>query len=174
MSRWVLAVMAACLLIAGCGSGKMSDLEEYVEQVKAREPGPIEPLPQIRQVDTFIYEPGGRRNPFAVETQGEETAPTITAAAGGIAPDPLRRKEELEQYALDSLRMTGSLQQDDVIWGLIRSPEGTLYRVRVGNYMGQNNGQITRISEEQIELIEIVPDGINGWRERQAAVALSQ
>jgi type IV pilus assembly protein PilP len=166
--------MAACLLIASCGSGKMSDLEEYVEQVKAREPGPIEPLPEIKQVDTFVYEPGDRRNPFVLEGQAADAVPATAAAASGIAPDPLRRKEELEQYALDSLRMTGTLQQDDVIWGLILAPGGTLYRVRVGNYLGQNNGQITRISEGQIELIEIIPDGINNWRERQAAVALSQ
>lgn len=173
MSWRIYAAILAGLTLTACGSGKMTDLEEYLERVKARTPGPIEPLPEVAQVDTFVFEPGDRRDPFAMDRKSAEAAPTATAASG-IAPDPLRRKEELEHFALDALRMMGTLQQDDAIWGLISSPEGTLHRVRVGNYMGLNNGQITRISEEEIELTEIVADGANEWRERQAAIALSQ
>lgn len=165
-----LAVFAA-LALSGCGSGNMSDLEDYVASVKQRKPGPIEPLPEIKQVETFVFEPGDRRDPFVPDTQGAEGE---AAAGGGLAPDPLRRKEELEQYSLDSLKMVGTLEQDDTVWGLVETPEGTLYRVRPGNYVGQNNGQITRITEEEIELTEIISDGSNEWRERPAAIALSQ
>jgi type IV pilus assembly protein PilP len=150
----------------------MEDLEQYVRDVKAREPGSIESLPEIEQVDTFVFEPGERRDPFVLDDQSIQVL--TRAPPSGVAPDPLRRKEELEQYPLDSLRMLGTLQQGDVIWGLVVSPDGTLHRVRVGNYMGLNNGQITRISDEEIELTEIISDGVDEWRERQAAIALSQ
>jgi type IV pilus assembly protein PilP len=96
------------------------------------------------------------------------------ARPGGIVPDLLRRKEELERYALDALKMVGTLVQGDTNWALVVAPGGVLHRVRVGNYVGQNNGQITRIDEGQIQLTEIVNDGGGEWRERQAAVALKQ
>ena len=165
-------VIVASLTLTACGSGNMADLEQYAEGVKAREPGPIEPLPEIAQVDTFIFEPGDRRDPFELDTQTAAAEPT--AAGGDLAPDPLRRKEELEQFSLDSLKMVGTMEQDDATWGLVIAPGGTLYRVRAGNYLGQNNGQITRITEDEIELTEIISDGTNVWRERAAAIALSQ
>jgi len=171
--NWRLcAAVLAALALPACSSGKLTDLEDYAERVKAREPQPIEPLPEIKQVDTFTYEAEGRRDPFVMDRKTAEAVPA--AASDGIAPDPLRRKEELEQFSLDTLRMLGSLEQDGVMWGIIGSADGTLYRVRAGNYMGMNNGQIIRISEEEIELTEIVMDRQNSWRERQATIALSQ
>lgn len=166
--------MLVALLLSGCsGDQDMRDLESFVNEVKAREPSPIEPLPEIKQVETFAYAPADRRDPFRAGQ--EETSQEIPSEANaGIAPDPLRRKEELEQFPLDSLRMVGTLEQGQTIWGLIAGKDGTLFRVRPGNYMGQNHGQIVRIGEERIELTEIISDGQGGWQERQAAVALSE
>jgi type IV pilus assembly protein PilP len=172
MSRERWFVFLSVLSLAGCGSGNMSDLEEYAAQVKARKPGPIEPLPEIKQVETFVFEPADRRDPFVLDEQSAEAIPPQTA--GGITPDPLRRKEELEEYSLDSLKMVGILEQEGTTWGLLIAPGGTLHRVRAGNYIGQNNGQITRITENSIELIEVVSDGTNEWRERPAAIALRE
>ena len=84
---------------------------------------------------TYVYDPGDRRDPFTMDVRGEDLAEPLPA--GSIAPDPLRRKEELEQYALDSLKMVGTLAQADSNWALVRSPEGVLHKVRVGNYVGQ-------------------------------------
>ena len=169
--RLLFASLAALALVA-CGSGKMADLEDYVQRMKKREPGPIEPLPEIKQVDTFIFEPGNRRDPFVLDRQSAEVVEARPES--GIAPDLLRRKEELEQFPLDSLKMVGTIYQKDTRWALVATPEKTLHHVRVGNYMGLNNGQITRITEEEIELTEIVSDGGGGWRERRAAIALSE
>lgn len=165
---------AAALLLAltGCGTGNMDDLVAYTEAVKARPPGPLEPLPEVRQVDTFVYEPGNRRDPFVMDDRSALAA--APRANAGPAPDPLRRKEELEQFALDSLRMVGTLEQDDTRWALVTTPDGVLHRVRVGNYMGKNNGQIVQILENEIRLTEIVDDGPGGWREQPAALALKQ
>jgi type IV pilus assembly protein PilP len=172
MSRRAAWGLAVCALLGGCAGGDMSDLQQYVAKVKAREPGPIEPLPEIKQVETFAYQANDRRDPFNAGTPSSEE--TQVQPATGIHPPPNHRKEELEQYPLDSLRMVGTLDQDDTTWGLVIAQDGTLYRVRAGNYVGQNYGQITRITEDRIELTEIVPDGMGGWQERQAAIALSE
>jgi len=167
-----LALLAMTLVVAACADRGMQDLRQYVDEVKSRKQGRIEPLPEIRQVETFTYEGGGRRNPFApLEEVREQTA---SAQGNGIAPDPNRRKEELENYPLDSLRMVGTLVQDNTTWALIRTQENTIYRVKAGNYMGENNGQITLITESAVELTEIVPDGQGGYRERQASLALTE
>jgi type IV pilus assembly protein PilP len=171
MSGKHLVCALAGLILAGCGSSDMTDLQRYVQKVKQRPPAPIAPLPDIKPIDTFVYEPGDHRDPFVMDTQSAEFA--AGGQDNGPAPKP-HTKEELEQYSLDSLKMVGTLEQDETTWGLIKAPGGILYRVRVGNYMGTNNGQITRITEDEIELTEIVSDKPGDWRERQAAIALTQ
>lgn len=170
MSQRDSLAFLVCLTLAGCGNAHMGELKRYVQEVKQRQPPPIAPLPDIKPVDTFVYQPGDRRNPFVMDTQ---TAQAAAGTSNGIAPE-IRRKEELEEYALDSLEMVGTLAQDNTMWGLIKAPGGTLYRVHVGNYMGTNNGQITRISDNEIDLTEIVSDKPGDWHERQASIALSQ
>ncbi len=168
---WLLALLIA-MLLGGCGGSDMDELQSYVDKVKQRPPGPLEPLPEIPQIDTYVYEPASRRDPFAMDDRTARAA--MPRPSDGIAPDPLRRKEELEQFSLDSLRMVGTLEQHETRWGLVVTPDGILHRVRVGNYLGQNNGQITRISPEGIQLTEIVGDGPGSWRERESSIALKQ
>jgi len=168
--HWTGLAMVA--ILSACGDGGSQDLEDYVAKVRQRKPAPVEPLPEIKQVATYVYEPGDRRDPFIMDVRGEDLVKATPI--GTIAPDPLRRKEELEQYALDSLRMVGTLTQSGANWALVRSPEGVVHKVRVGNYMGQNHGQVVRIDGGQIQITEIVNDGGNEWRERQASVALKQ
>lgn len=163
--------LIAVLLLSGCAGQDMSDLRGFVDEVKSRPPSGIEPIPEIKQVVGFVYTAKNRRDPFT--PQEDETAATETVLDNGVRPDPNRRKEELESFALDSLRMVGTLEQDEQTWGLIKTSDGTIHRVASGNYMGQNDGRITRISEEKIELIELVPTG-SGFLEKEAAVALGE
>jgi type IV pilus assembly protein PilP len=158
--------------ITGCANQDMRDLKQYVKEVKARKQGRIAPLPEIKQIETFVYHPDDRRSPFAPADRGEEE--TEQSSTTGISPEPDRRKEELENYALDSMRMVGTLEQADTMWALIRTKDKTIYRVKAGNYMGKNHGQITQITESKAELTEIVPDGRGGYRERQASLALKE
>jgi type IV pilus assembly protein PilP len=172
MKPKIVAAIAIIVLTGGCAKQEMGDLQQFVERVKQREPGQIEPLPEIKQIETYVYEADERRSPFKLGSRSVEE--TLAQPSNGIAPDPLRRKEELEQYPLDSIRMVGTLDQQEENWGLLIIKDGTLFRVRAGNYLGQNHGQITRISEERIQLTEIVPDGQGGWQERQASIALKE
>jgi len=157
------------LLLAGCANQDLSDLQRYVEEVKGRPASGIAPIPEVKQVVGFVYAAKNRRDPFT--PQEDATAETEAVLDNGIRPDPNRRKEELEVYSLDSLRMVGTLEQDDQTWGLVKTSDGTIHRVTQGNYMGLNDGKITRISEDKIELIELVPTG-SGFLEKEAAVAL--
>ena len=159
------------VLLAGCASNDMTDLQQYVDEVKSRPPSGIEPIPEVKQVIGFVYEAKNRRDPFSPPE--DQTAATEAVYDNGIRPDPNRRKEELEGFALDSLRMVGTLEQEGDTWGLIKTTDGTIHRVAAGNYMGLNDGKITRISEDKIELIELVPSGA-GFLEKEAAVALGE
>ncbi len=157
-------------LLAGCSNPDMNDLRAFIEEVKQRPPGRIEPLPEIKEVDTHTYSSSDLRNPFAPE-KVQETQ-TSVAQSSGLTPDFNRRKEELEQFPLDTLRMVGTLDKEDAVLALIRTNDGTIHTVKSGNYIGLNYGKIDRISEEKIELTEIIKDGQGGYIERQATMAL--
>lgn len=166
----LLAPIAVALSVSGCIGSEDSDLQSYIDEVKARQPKAIDPLPKIKQIETFVYEARGRRSPFSSDF-GEDTKDKEISGSG-LRPDRDRRKEELEQFPLDSLRMVGTLKQEEKTWGLIQSQDGVIHRVQPGNYAGLNDGQITHISEDKIELTEIVPDGDGNYREREAVLSL--
>ncbi|MET0067013.1 MAG: pilus assembly protein PilP [Candidatus Thiodiazotropha sp.] len=168
----ILAASLSVLTLAGCANPHLDQLQQDVAEIKARPPGRIEPLPEIKQIETFLYSSVGRRNPF-IDMLGEETD-AAGIAGNGLRPDLNRRKEELESYPLDSIRMVGTLEQKGIAWGLVKTKEGTVHKVKNGNYMGQNHGRIMLITEDRIELNEIVQDGSGGYIERQASLALAE
>jgi type IV pilus assembly protein PilP len=159
-------------MVSGCANPSRDELRAYGEKQKAAPPARIEPLPEIKQIETFLYTEAGRRNPF-VDMSGEQ-AEAKGVAGNGLSPDFNRRKEELEGFPLDSIRMVGTLEQTGIAWGLVKTKEGTVHKVKTGNYMGQNHGRIMLITEDRIELNEIVQDGSGGYIERQASLALAE
>ena len=169
LRSWLLAI-GASLALTGCSTGSMSDLEAYMQDVLTRKGGKIEPIPPLEPYVVYTYQSSGSVNPF--ESFFKEEAPGDQPPLGQ-GPDLERNKEELEGFALDSLRMMGTLEQDEDVWGVIRSPDGRIHRVRAGNYLGLNHGKISFISEDKIELIEIVVSQ-GRWQERPAAVALPE
>jgi type IV pilus assembly protein PilP len=166
----LLLILAS--ILTGCGGQRdLADLKAYVKNVLARPKGAIEPLPEIRTVEAFVFDPEGLRNPFIPS----ESPEVVDVKPGnGIRPDTVRPREELESYSLDSCRMVGTVDMDRVIWGLVKTSDGTIHRVRRGHYMGKNHGKIERIASDRIDLLEIVPDGDGVWRERQASLALTE
>ncbi|MCX8048594.1 MAG: pilus assembly protein PilP [Methylohalobius sp.] len=165
-------IVLGCMMLAGCGGRDLSDLEAYVAEVKARPKGAIEPMPEIKPSETFVFDPEGLRDPFVPEKP--TPPPQVAVTSSGVKPDPTRPREALEEYALDGLRMMGTIKKDEILWGLVQTPEGTVHRVKAGNYMGQNHGRIVQVLEDRIELVEIVPDAPGTWRERQASLAMAQ
>jgi type IV pilus assembly protein PilP len=163
-----LAAAVVAVGLSACG-GANDDLHSYIDQVKARPGGRIEPLPQVQPAPTFAYEASGRRSPFVPDApQRRRTGP---GAVDG--PDPNRPREFLEQFPLDTLRMVGTLSDRRASFGLVQTSDGLVHRVSVGNHMGQNYGRIVSISDSQIQLVEIIPDGLGGFLERPAAIALA-
>ncbi|MCG8486322.1 MAG: pilus assembly protein PilP, partial [Chromatiales bacterium] len=123
-----LSFLLPLLLLVGCANPNLAELKSYVAEQKAAPPARIEPLPEIRQIETFLYSAAGRRNPF-IDMSGEETE-TSSIAGSGLSPDFNRRKEELESFPLDSIRMVGTLEQTGVAWGLVKTKEGTVHKVK--------------------------------------------
>lgn len=165
-------VAAGVLVLAGC-SRDMSDLEAYVAEVKARKSSNVEPIPQIQQYEPFSYVPAGRRDPFVPQAQ-EAPGSGPGSPEHSLRPDTNRNPEALEEFPLDSLRMVGTLSTNNGTFALIRAPDGIVHRVTYGNYMGQNYGKIIGISEIEVQLEEIIPDGFGGYMKRDAAIALSE
>jgi len=158
------------VMLAGC-AGDMDDLDEYINAIKARPGGRIDPLPEITPYEVFTYVANndGLRSPFVPDLPQHSAG----SANSGTRPDPERSREFLEQFSLDTLRMVGTLTQGDTAFGLVQTSDGLIHRVVAGNYLGQNDGRIVSITESEIELIEIISDGIGGYVEREAAVGLA-
>jgi type IV pilus assembly protein PilP len=168
--RNALILGVAMVGLTACG-GDMDDLDQYINEIKARPGGRIEPLPEVKPYEGFTYvaDAEGVRSPFVPDT------PQVASAgpSGGVGPDPDRSPEFLEGFPLDTLRMVGTLYIGETMYGLVQTSDGLIHRVVPGNYLGQNDGRISDINESEIELVEIISDGIGGYIERDAAISLS-
>lgn len=185
MNKIVLTIKKAIALflamfLAGCVSSDMSDLQQQVDEILARPGGRIEPLPEIKPYEAYAYQAAaqGAKDPFELfyaQKAPEEADSGDTGLTEAMEKElKYRNREELESYELDSLRMVGTLEDQINNWAIIRAPDGIVHRVRVGNYMGKNVGKILNISEDRIELREIVKNADGRWVERQAALALAE
>ena len=174
--QWAkMAMMAlAGLMIAGCSGDNLSDLRSFVQTEKAKPGGRVEPIPEVKPFESFTYKIDGRKSPFQPWGLNDGASKSSSTSIGGLHPDTNRRREALEAFPLDTLRMVGTLTQKNGMWAIIKAPDGLVYRVRPKNYLGQNYGRITKISEEKVELVEIVPDGLGGWQERHASLVLAE
>jgi len=170
----VVCCVVVMALLAGCSNDDFSDLTRYVAEVKARPKEPIKPLPEIKVIEPFMFKPDGLRDPFKPLEQPEQAQGIDVSAGSGIKPDTSRRKEELEAFPLDGLRMVGTIDMKSSLWGLVKASDGTIYRVKVGNYVGKNYGKVIRIVSDKIELMEIVPDKPGTWREQPASIVLTE
>ncbi|TNF97660.1 MAG: pilus assembly protein PilP [Gammaproteobacteria bacterium] len=175
LSRTVLTMAFSSLLLFGCTSDT-SDLQRFVDDTMRSQKPNVEPLPEFKAFPVYKYEAGDLRDPFAESAYKEqlETA-DIPIAPGGLRPPVDKQKEPLEEYPLDTLRMVGSIEQTGTMWALIKDGEGSIHRVKTGNYIGRNYGKIISITEHQVDLREIVPSGRRGlYIERDASIALSE
>lgn len=166
--RRAAAALVLAATVAGCGEEPHGDLRQFVKESENLPHGRIPPLPEVKPYEPHTYSAFDLTDPF----KPRKVEPP--KGGGGTAPDLTRRREPLEAYPLESLRMVGTLEQKKQMFALVRAPDNTLFRVRSGNYLGQNFGRIVAISESSIKLKEIVQDGGGNWEEKDQVLQLQE
>lgn len=169
--RWLL-LLAAASLLAACGGEQYGDLKDELRQLTKDLRGRVDPLPAVTTYESVPYTAEGDIDPFRPDRiiVAEQDRP---GAGQGIKPDLERPKEPLEAFPLESILMVGTITQAKETFGLVKAGQN-LYRVKAGNYMGQNFGVIIAINEGQIELKELVQDGSGEWNERSSALLMQE
>lgn len=168
-TKMAAAVAGAALLVA-CGGEEQSGLKQELAVMTKDLRGRVDPLPQVKSYEPVPYRGESMLDPFVPGRIVVAQAST-GGGGGGVQPDLNRPKEPLEAFPLESLQMVGTLSQNKDMYALVRG--GTnLFRVKKGNYMGQNFGVITGIEEGQISLKEVVQDSGGDWVERSSAVQM--
>ena len=161
----VVGLVLAALVAGGC-SGGQSDLQKWIEATKKKQGGRIQPLPEMKPYESYVYSAGDLRSPF--QPQGPNSA-----NGQSLRPSSRRNREFLEGFSLDTLRMVGTFKVGSNFYGLVQSKDGLVHKVQPGNYLGQNDGKVTEITGGRISLVEIIPDGLGGYIERPASLALA-
>lgn len=162
-----LSCLVVTLGLTACSQSD-EDLMIFIDETKSKHVGSVQPLPTFEPYKNFTYAASELRDPFEAAFEAEAE----TANDNGLRPNATRPKEPLETYPLDTLRMVGILVQHENTWGLVKDPNNVVHRVQTGNYAGQNEGQIVSVTEKQIEIIEIIPDGLGGYIERTASMVI--
>ena len=166
------AVILLTIALVGCGSDGLDDLREFAKSAHADKKPRIEPPPEVKTYEVFAYKPDTLPDPFAA--QNIKPARAKAGGGGGSRPDLNRRKEPLEEFPLDALKMVGTLARGKQTWAVVQAPDGTVHRMKIGDHLGQNFGMVTRISDEKVDVIELVQGSSGDWIEREANLALTE
>jgi len=172
-NKWALYCVTAIITLTGCAENNISDLSTFIADVKEKHKGQVEALPVISPYGTHEYTASQLRDPFRPSVSQVKEA-TLKRSSNGLKPNQVRNKEALERYTLQSLEMVGIMNNNGQNWAIIKTPDNSVFRVKKGNYIGENNGKISRISESGIDLKEIVADGHGGWIERKNKLSLAE
>ncbi len=165
------AALVAATLLAACGGDEHRELRQELAELTKDYRGQVPPLPQVRPYEPVPYTAEGQIDPFRPERIEVAQASRSSNTASKIAEHEKRLKEPLEAFPLESIQMLGTITQDKETFALVKAGPN-LYRVRKGNYLGQNFGVITAIDESQISIKELVQDSGGEWVERSSALQL--
>ena len=168
MNRALFVSLAVAALVAGCGGDSHQDLRNWMAEQGKGQKGRLDPVPQIKPYEPFSYNAYDLPDPFKPRK--------IEPTKGGskLAPDLTRRREPLEAYPLESLAMVGTMEKGKTMYALVRTPDRDVYQVTQGNYLGQNFGVVTGITDGEVRLKELVQDGSGDWTERTGSLQLIQ
>jgi type IV pilus assembly protein PilP len=172
-SKWI-AYLTACVAVIclyGCGDGGVHDVQQWMQEVKQQTRMSVKPLSPPKKFTPFVYETKDREDPFSANKLAVAFAKAKKGS--GIQPNLDRRREVLESYPLDTLHMVGTLSKPGMTYALLQADK-SVFQVKVGNYIGQNLGMITKITESEVELKEVVQDASGEWVEREAKLELQE
>jgi type IV pilus assembly protein PilP len=170
-----LLPLLAVAVIAGCAPSNENELRQWMAEVRAQVKPVAQPVPEPKEFTPYTYESRTLVDPFDAQKVVMAVArqQQVRATASSIRPDLERRRETLEGFPLDQIKMVGTMRQKSVNVALLESG-GATHMVRVGNYIGQNFGLVTRISEAEVQIKEIVQDAAGEWVERPAKLELQE
>lgn len=161
---FIMAIVSITLVLSGCdNSEKSQQVKHFIQNAKLQKSKPLEPLPEIKIVAPIKYSLSHLRNPFARSKNN---------GSANRAPDLNRPRGPLENYALDSLKMIGLMETNNQKWAIISAPDGMVYSVTLGEYVGQNYGKIIDINPKKVTITESFQVG-GEWQERKSALQLS-
>lgn len=176
----LLSTIVALAVLSGCEDGDMQSLDSKIAKIKSETKTNIEPLPKVEAYEPFTYSASDLRSPFAkLDPELESTMMLIDGdCESDVRPDPNRQKFEMEKYGLDALRYSGMIANKNELRGLVKilsgDSAGVIQPVHVGEYIGLNNGRISKIDSNQITIEAIVPNGRGCWENRTQYLVLGQ
>jgi type IV pilus assembly protein PilP len=175
-SKTLFAAGLAALALAGCGSSGKEELQQWMAEQRAATRPHVQPIPEPKKFTPQAYTQEGATDPFSnvklTQALKRESSQS-TSNAALVAPELARRKEPLESFPLDAMKMVGSLMKEGLPVALLRV-DNLLYQVKPGNYLGQNYGKIMKVGETEVVLREIVQDAAGEWTERTATLQLQE
>lgn len=165
------APLACALLLTACGESDVQQVRSWMKEVEAQTKPTVKPLPEPKTFVPFAYNAGDVLDPF---NSSKLLTDMAKGRPGGTQPpDQNRRKEFLESFPLDAMKMVGTMEKGNVVLGLLQI-DRTVYQVKKGQYVGQNYGLITGVSEDAITVREIVQDAAGDWVERMSKLELQE
>ncbi|MDF9776377.1 pilus assembly protein PilP [Pseudomonas baetica] len=166
------SVVALLSALSGCGAGDdYGDLDAYMNEMHLRGPSRIEPTPVFGSYPTFTYNAANLRSPFSPQINAD--LPAQRRGSRNVKPDSGRVKQYLEGFNIEQFEMVGTLSNATGSYALLRGAGG-VHRLKVGDYLGRNDGRIVAISGSQVDVVEIVPDGQGAWLERPRTIPLKE
>ncbi len=168
--RNIILILFTCFLVA-CSNDR-SDLELFVTTTKAQHVAHIPALSEAPKFEHHAYQAELIRSPF-VPPSRELTEEVIDPKKNCLQPDLKRRKSQLETYALDNLKMRGTITRNKKRWALIETTDSSVYRVTAGQYLGLYHGRINSVTEQKIDIVELIPDGSGCWTKRMSSMELT-
>jgi len=160
------------ILLSGCFDDT-NDIRAHIANVQANTKNKIEPMPAVPIFHHFDYAAQNLRSPFDLP-QAEVIQEKMQQMSGCLSPDPRRRKQPLEKFAVSDLTMRGTLGELGITWGLVEASDATLHRVSEGSYVGLYNGKITAVNQKFVSVVELIPDGAGCWAERETVITMSE
>ncbi|WP_159821722.1 pilus assembly protein PilP [Colwellia sp. 20A7] len=167
-----ILILIVLVILGGCYDDT-SDLSVHMDEVKAATTSYIEPMPEVKPFNHYDYSAFELRSPFSLP-EPEALEQKVQQITGCLSPDPRRRKQPLENFALGVLKMRGTMGDNGVIWALMEASDFTLHRVSIGNYLGLYDGRITEVTDQSVKLLELTPDGAGCWVERETIIKIAQ